>query len=275
MVIKASDLIKNLFHPEEKEQEEEEKKTNSLQLTTQNIFGQNKKPTYNPFLKDNGELRYPLLNYQKLLDNPNISKAAKNYITQATGLSPTVTETPQITPVEPTPTEQPTPTEPTPKENPTQPTENPAQPKEENPAPVQPSGGGSYADSVGKKVAKGQCVWYVRGRMKEKFGKDTGAIGNGNEMWYNAKSSAKLSAKEENIKPNTIASYKYGSGGNKYGHVIYIEDVVGDTVYYTEGGTYYTKNGTTGVVKTASKSEILNGGKVGKNLIGFIDVTKY
>lgn len=61
--------------------------------------------------------------------------------------------------------------------------------------------------------------------------------------------------------------------------MIYIEDVVGDTVYYTEGGSSYYKNGTDGVVKTASKQDILNGvnsngGKIGSGLIGFIDLQK-
>lgn len=140
--------------------------------------------------------------------------------------------------------------------------------------------GEKIADVSGYKnsAAKGQCVWYVRGRMKQKFGKDTGSLGNGNQMWYNAKESAKLAPTEANIKPNTIASYKTGlsAAGKKYGHVIYIEDVVGDTVYYTEGGTYYYNNGTIGTLKKASKKEILNGSsKFGYGLIGFIDAANY
>ncbi|MEE0840498.1 MAG: glucosaminidase domain-containing protein, partial [Acutalibacteraceae bacterium] len=127
-------------------------------------------------------------------------------------------------------------------------------------------------------AAKGQCVWYVRGRMKQKLGKETGALGNGNQMWYNAKKSARLAPIATNIKPNTIASYKTGlsSAGKKYGHVIYIEDVVGDTVYYTEGGSYYYNNGTIGTLKKASTKEILNGSsKFGYGLIGFIDAENY
>ena len=150
---------------------------------------------------------------------------------------------------------------------------------------------GSSSLKVGSKVANtsgyknsaavGQCVWYVRGRMKEKLGKDTGAVGNGNQMWHNASDSAKLPATINSIKPNTVASYQTGtsSGGAKYGHVIYIEDVVGDTVYYTEGGSGYYKNGTDGTVKTASKQGILNGinssgSQFGNGLIGFIDVSR-
>lgn len=135
--------------------------------------------------------------------------------------------------------------------------------------------------SYNNSAARGQCVWYVRGRMKEKLGIDTGPLGNANEMWYNVKTSARLAPSAENIKPDTIATYQTGTSpsGAKYGHVIYIEDVVGDTVYYTEGGSSYYKNGTDGVVKTASKQDILNGvnsngGKIGSGLIGFIDLQK-
>lgn len=136
--------------------------------------------------------------------------------------------------------------------------------------------------SYNNNAAKGQCVWYVRGRATEKLGVDPGAIGNANEMWYNAKSDAKVQATADNIRPNMLVSYGSGtgSGGQKYGHVIFVEDVVGDTVYYTEGGSGYYKNGTDGVVKTATRQGILNGinssgAKMGNNVIGFIDLTKY
>lgn len=139
----------------------------------------------------------------------------------------------------------------------------------------------SDTNSYNNSAAKGQCVWYVRGRMKEKLGKDTGAVGNANQMWHNVGDRAKLPASADSIKPNTIASYQTGtsSAGAKYGHVIYIEDVIGDTVYYTEGGSSYHNKGTDGVVKTASKQGILNGinsngSRFGSGLIGLIDVSK-
>lgn len=96
-------------------------------------------------------------------------------------------------------------------------------------------------------------------------------------MWDNAPSRAKLNPTKENIKANTIASYKYGTStaGQTYGHVIYIEAVLGNTVYYTEGGSGYHKNGTDGVVKTATKDQILKGTGIGSGLKGFIDMNKY
>ncbi len=261
MSLKINDIVGNIFYTDRKEKAEQQQRSADLQQRTNNVFGQTENPADklpNPFLNKNGELFNPNLNYQKILDNENVSAKTKEYIQKATGLSPTA---------------------------PKQTTQTTQTIQGQTPAVTPVTGSGIYTGSVGKKIAntesynnsaaKGQCVWFVRGRMNEKFGKDTGSIGNANQMWYNAKPEAKLSASADNIKPDTIASYKYGSGGSKYGHVIYIEDVVGDTVYYTEGGTYHTKNGTTGVVKTASKSEILNGSKLGQELIGFIDVSKY
>lgn len=135
---------------------------------------------------------------------------------------------------------------------------------------------------VGKKIAAthnysdgltGECVWYVRGRAKEKMGVDTGIYGNANTWYGKAKKSARLSANSTSIKPNTVACYAKGQTGSQYGHVIYIEGVDGDNVYYTEGGQYYHKRGTDGTVKKASRAEILN--MCGGSLQGFIDLTAY
>lgn len=90
---KAKSYIKNLFNTEEYEKEAQEQKTAELQNKVNATFGTIANNTFNPFLNKNGELFNPNLNYQKLLDNPNISQKAKYYITQATGLSPTVQTT--------------------------------------------------------------------------------------------------------------------------------------------------------------------------------------
>lgn len=123
-------------------------------------------------------------------------------------------------------------------------------------------------------AAPGQCVWYVRGRAVEKTGKDTGAIGNGNEMALNCNEEAKLAPSMDNLKEDVILSYRYGtsSAGQKYGHVIYIEGVNGDTVYYTE-----CKSGgkAAGTVKSATKEELFNGtAGCGREVVGLIDVNK-
>lgn len=95
MLTKIQSYIKNLFNPEKNEQEAQEQKTAELQNKANTVFGTTSNNTNNPFLNKNGELFNPFLNYQKLLDNPSISQRAKNYITQATGLTPkTTTVTP-------------------------------------------------------------------------------------------------------------------------------------------------------------------------------------
>ena len=96
MSINFREIIGNIFHADEKSKAAERQKSAALNKKVSNVLGTNQNAnanTFNPFLKKNGELLNPLLNYKKILDNPNISQKAKNYITQATGLSPTVTTT--------------------------------------------------------------------------------------------------------------------------------------------------------------------------------------
>ena len=89
MSLKLKDIVGDIFHKEDKEKQAEEQKKATLQTKANNVFGVNNKQTktrtINPFLKRNGELVNPYLNYQQILDNPNVSQKAKDYITQATG----------------------------------------------------------------------------------------------------------------------------------------------------------------------------------------------
>lgn len=101
MSLKLRDLVGNIFHTEEQEKAAEAQQSAALQQKVGNVFGTsdtNRTRAYNPFLNKNGELFNPNLNYQQLLDNPKISQVAKNYITQATGLSPAVTAKKTIVP---------------------------------------------------------------------------------------------------------------------------------------------------------------------------------
>lgn len=83
---------------------------------------------------------------------------------------------------------------------------------------------GNFESSYYNDGLEGQCVWYVRGRAKEKVGVDTGIRGNAN-TWYN-----KAKHKGRALKSDSIACF----GGGTYGHVIYIELVEKGNVYYTE-----------------------------------------
>lgn len=91
MFSKIKDAIGNIFHVDEKEKAAEEQKTANLQQKANNVFGttSNTNSSPNPFLNKSGELFNTNLDYQRLLDNPKISQRAKQYISEATGLSST------------------------------------------------------------------------------------------------------------------------------------------------------------------------------------------
>lgn len=128
--------------------------------------------------------------------------------------------------------------------------------------------GSSYADKVGQVLADlngpsytapinnlphGQCTWYAEGRAHEKYGWDEftrRAMGNGGEIYYNAKSWGLDSGTE--IKPNSLISR---GGSSSYGHVLYVEDVdkENNMVYYSEGNSDGSGNAPDdGVIKSAS-----------------------
>lgn len=52
----------------------------------------------NPFLNKDGTLVNPYINYQKVLDSGNVSSKAKDFIQQATGLTPTLKQKNTVTP---------------------------------------------------------------------------------------------------------------------------------------------------------------------------------
>ena len=98
MSFKVKDIVGNVFYTERKQKAADEKKLADLSQTVSNVFGDTKKHTstsFNPFLKSNGELVNPFLNYQKILDNPEIASKTKDYIQKATGLTPTATASTQ------------------------------------------------------------------------------------------------------------------------------------------------------------------------------------
>ena len=94
MSLRLNDLVSNIFYADRQNKEAQKQKTASLQRTANNVFGTNQRVgvnTLNPLVRRNGELLNPRLNYQLLLNSPKVSQKFKNYITQATGLTPTVT----------------------------------------------------------------------------------------------------------------------------------------------------------------------------------------
>lgn len=101
MSLKLKDIVGNIFHNDEKEKAEEAKRAEALRNRLNQLSGpirENTVKEFNPFLTKDGNLFNPMLNYQQLLNNPNVSQKAKQYIAQATGLSPTVTERNAVAP---------------------------------------------------------------------------------------------------------------------------------------------------------------------------------
>ena len=101
----------------------------------------------------------------------------------------------------------------------------------------------NYEKSLGKRLAdfnsryykppintasKGQCVWYTQGRAYEKKDVYIGARGNAKDVYQSCKNSGFQVSKYP--KPNSIACFN----GGTYGHVRYVEYVIGNTVYFTE-----------------------------------------
>lgn len=60
----------------------------NLKSKVDTLYGKDRQA--NPFLDKNGNLFNKYINYRSVLNNPNVSAAAKRFISQATGLSPSV-----------------------------------------------------------------------------------------------------------------------------------------------------------------------------------------
>ena len=63
---------------------------NKLSRLVNSASGEQAAANINPFLNRNGGLVNPYIDYQKVLDNPNVTSKAKQFISQATGLMPSV-----------------------------------------------------------------------------------------------------------------------------------------------------------------------------------------
>ena len=100
----------------------------------------------------------------------------------------------------------------------------------------------------------GQCVWYTQGRAYEKKGVFIGARGNGKDVYQNCKNDGYQVSKYP--KANSIACFN----GGTYGHVKYVEYVIGDTVYYTEANENNdnTLTASDGVLKKMSLAKWMN-----------------
>lgn len=135
----------------------------------------------------------------------------------------------------------------------------------------------------------GHCVWYVRGRAKQKLGADATWLGNGNMQCANAPAHTQVAVSIDNLRGDMFASFQKGTSavGQYAGHVVYIEDVVGDYVYFTDGGRnsnapeYNDVRYTGGRIRRSTKEDFMKGidsetgRRFGTTLVGLADVTKF
>lgn len=100
----------------------------------------------------------------------------------------------------------------------------------------------------------GQCVWYVRCRALEKCNVDTGITGNAN-TWYTTALSKKLNVTKTPVS-DSVACFSNG----KYGHVVFVEHVTANTVYYTEANSNNDNklSADDGILKSQSLSSFIN-----------------
>jgi len=129
-----------------------------------------------------------------------------------------------------------------------------------------------------------QCVGYAYARLEEKLGLSPDfSSGNGaKDIPDNAPNNATRTAADGTV--YTIKVYKndggknivanswvsFGPEKNIYGHVIYVEEVIGDTIYFTEGGESMWKKGTVGTLKKKSRSDFINNCSSGGSYIGTV-----
>lgn len=116
---------------------------------------------------------------------------------------------------------------------------------------------------------KGQCTWFTYGRVLEKMGISlpTEFYGNAVDWWYaNAKDKTYDYGSEP--KPNSIVVW--GGGNYGYGHVGFVENVEGNTIYFNEGN-FSVRGAYDGKIKAVSTEEIKNRGNL--YLKGYIYIT--
>lgn len=101
--------------------------------------------------------------------------------------------------------------------------------------PVKEAKAGDYSN--------GGCVRWVKDRAQAVYGMNLGSIGNGSQVFNNLKARGYATGWEP--RPNSIACWLYNSSTDadwrKLGHVAWVENVSGSTVYVSEGGYRWDK----------------------------------
>lgn len=118
--------------------------------------------------------------------------------------------------------------------------------------------------AVGNIFAKcgytGQCTWFTYGRVLEKLGiaLPSEFYGNAVDWWY---ANAKDNVYSYGSEPKANSIIVWGGGSVGYGHVGFVEEVDGDTIYFNEGN-FSVRGSYDGNIKTISKEAIKNRGNL-------------
>ncbi|MFL0196665.1 SH3 domain-containing protein [Clostridium sp. WILCCON 0269] len=118
--------------------------------------------------------------------------------------------------------------------------------------------------AVGNIFAKcgytGQCTWFTYGRVLEKLGiaLPSEFYGNAVDWWY---ANAQDNVYPYGSEPKANSIIVWGGGSVGYGHVGFVEEVDGDTIYFNEGN-FSVRGSYDGNVKTISKEAIKNRGNL-------------
>lgn len=102
----------------------------------------------------------------------------------------------------------------------------------------------------------GQCTWYVWGRAKEQMGINLNSYCDAKDFLLDDTPGVTIGYDTARPRKNTIAITK-ANEGFIYGHVRYIETVIGDLVYYSEANVPWDDRLDTqdGILKCAEASE--------------------
>lgn len=106
----------------------------------------------------------------------------------------------------------------------------------------------------------GQCTWFTYGRVLEKLGiaLPSEFYGNAVDWWY---ANANDNVYSYGSEPKANSVIVWGGGSVGYGHVGFVEEVDGDTIYFNEGN-FSVRGSYDGNIKTISKEAIKNRGNL-------------
>ena len=122
----------------------------------------------------------------------------------------------------------------------------------------------------------GQCTWYVFGRAQEKLGVTLAfsqPYGNNAKTWYDRINNEGIE-KGDMPRANSIAVFAPKEGRSGYGHVVFVEYIEGNYIYYSESNFGSSANGqfdfnTDGVLKRDTVTNFENRSAVNE-IVGYV-----